>query len=171
MHYVSSALLSTLPMNVCEDCEQLRPLVRLDEVELCVSCFGKGTRARSDSDIEETISRFGHSHERLHHSARWLPDLPHFMQFFDWPLCCDDWCIFVGWPMTMISARRASVETQPWKRGPVQPALWRRLLGKKWAPVTFEIGAPPDESPDWFLDLNVFRCARCSRCFVVSQPT
>jgi len=67
--------------------------------ELCAECINSGKIERRDRfAAEQIIPRFAKESEQAWEEVHRLPEVPLFLQGFDWPMCCGIWTDFTGSP-------------------------------------------------------------------------
>ncbi len=103
--------------------------------------------------VTPTVARFAADRERAMVEYHQLPDIPLFLQREDWPMCCGEWCEFVGVPGSYEESSGVPASHSYWERG---PAAWRftdQLL------------------PESLREVSLFRCVRCNQPWFTWQMT
>jgi uncharacterized protein CbrC (UPF0167 family) len=124
--------------------------------ELCADCILGGNVRKSDDRVRQvapTVTRFAADSARAVEEYHRLPDIPLFLQREDWPMCCGEWCEFVGVPASYEESPGVPASHSYWERG---PATWRftdQLL------------------PESLREVSLFQCVRCSRPWFTWQMT
>lgn len=68
--------------------------------ELCAGCINSSATERTDHfEAGQLIARFASDPQAAWNAYHRLPDIPLFLQRFDWPICCGTWCVFTGSPI------------------------------------------------------------------------
>lgn len=128
-----------------------------DIEEACAHCIlGGNLRRRACLEAEFIAGRFSLDRTAIRRSFDQLPDVALFLQGFDWPICCDDWCEFVGSPDDMDRLIALQASARYWEKGPRNAAS--RNFG--------DCGPPESMS-----EISEFRCLRCASRFYVDQFT
>jgi hypothetical protein len=127
-----------------------------DVCEACGPCIVGGNLCKNDHVIgiaTRLLRRFGADIPSMLDALNRTPKSPLFLQDFDWPVCCGEWCEFTGYPRTY----EESVQV------PSTRTLWRR------GPAEWDYGF--DLQPETLDEVSLFRCLHCSRPYFVWQCT
>lgn len=117
------------PCNLCGDVESAcyRYDCVLDEVEgwgeyqFCANCINSGRVKKDDyelGEIEKTVIRNSGDLPRLTAPFHTIPHVMQHVQGIDWPICCGDWCEFIGYPGTREDLKEISANSLYWSRVP-----------------------------------------------------
>lgn len=125
--------------------------------ELCAGCINGGNVKRTDAwTVSEVVSRFSSEPARAWLGFNKLPNIPLFIQgVFDWPMCCGDWCEFVGSPSSLVELQAAQRSRQYWAKGPSAE------------PRDFVKDGPPES----FQEVSMFACKHCASGYYTDQFT
>ncbi len=103
--------------------------------------------------MEQQIELSGSSQkEALLASVHLIPSIPTFQQRWEWPICCDDWCEFVGCPKSfdeLLSVTKSHI-------------VW---------PAGFQRDFAADGPPEGLYEISLFRCLSCEKRYFVDQFT
>ncbi|QDV81882.1 hypothetical protein TBK1r_08040 [Stieleria magnilauensis] len=122
--------------------------------ELCADCILSGNvRKHLIDEITATINRFAYDKTAATEAYHRFPDIPLFMQYRDWPICCGDWCEFMGCPSAYEESKRIPNIHAYWERGPV---AWKSEF---------------DLMPESLREVSLFRCQECWRMWFTWQFT
>jgi len=120
--------------------------------ELCANCiFDDNTRHEEDV-AEHNIESYAHDKAAMWEAYHQLPDSPEFIQNWDWPLCCGEFCEFMGHPADESESVEAGRTRLYWEGGPKSP------------PYPDEDLLPEDEA-----DIGLFDCLTCEKKFYTFQ--
>ncbi|MCC9656698.1 CbrC family protein [Rhodopirellula halodulae] len=122
----------------------------------CAGCINAGLVRKSEyeiADIQKLINRFASDKQDAVKQYHRIPHIPLMMQGEDWPLCCGDWCEFIGVPTDYNESVRVVSQHQFWDRRPVEP---------HW---DFEL------KPESLREICIFRCLSCRKTYFIWQPT
>jgi hypothetical protein len=140
--------------NLSSDPDLAREEPRVDEA--CGPCILSGN-LRKDAYIVGIATRqlrqFGADVPSMLEGLHRTPEVPLFLQGFDWPVCCGEWCEFTGTPQSY----EESVQVPPTR------TLWR------YGPATWDYGF--DLEPESLREVSLFRCLRCPNLYFVWQCT
>ena len=142
------------------------PQLARDEPEvccLCADCLHSGhVRRDDDAAAQLTVAQAATAsadpdatRQALWHGFHQLPDAPLFLQGFDWPICCGDWCEFTGSPHSLAELLAAQRSHGYWQIG----------LGQ--AARDFAQGGPPES----LREVSLFRCLGCGQGLYTDQFT
>lgn len=68
--------------------------------KLCADCINRGVVKRKDGvEASQLIDRFAYDPQAAWQDYHRLPEIPLFLQRFDWPMCCGKWCVYTGSPI------------------------------------------------------------------------
>lgn len=124
--------------------------------EACAECIAGGNLNRDTYETMEAtrlLSAGGADVPRMLDAMHRHPDAPLFLRDFDWPVCCREWCEFIGVPESREEGVRVPAAFTFWRHG---PAVW-------------DYGF--DLEPESLLEVNRFRCLQCSKPYFVWQCT
>lgn len=124
--------------------------------ELCADCVRGGNVRKSEYSLNQvapTIARFAADRARAIEEYHQIPDIPLFLQGEDWPMCCGEWCEFVGVPLSYDESPGVPLSHSYWERG---PTAWR---------FTDEL------RPESLREISLFRCHCCARLWFTWQMT
>lgn len=122
----------------------------------CADCINAGLVRKSDYEIGEIqtlINAYASDKQNAAQQYHRIPHIPLMMQREDWPLCCGDWCEFVGVPADYDESVRVPSQNQFWDRRPIEP---------HW---DFEL------KPESLREIRLFKCLLCDKTYFVWQPT
>lgn len=123
--------------------------------ELCADCILGGNVVRDmDDRLRALVDKLSDS-RRLWREFQQLPEIPLFLQGFDWPLCCGDWCELVGCADNHRSLVERHEQSRAWDRGPTS---YRRDFRS-------------DGAPESLREISFFRCHHCRRETHIDQFT
>jgi hypothetical protein len=124
--------------------------------ELCAQCINSGNvHRRYLSNAEKIIKRFARDESQAWVEFHQLPDVPLFLQGFDWPMCCGRWADFTGSPETMADLIELDQRRVAWEGGPIEKGR------------DFKRDGPPES----LNEISLFRCWTCGRGYYVDQFT
>lgn len=124
--------------------------------ELCARCIVSGHVQKDVENlpiIRQIIDRFAGDKQLALKSFHRTPDIPLCFGDQDWPICCRDWCEFVGVPSTHSEAKTVPRDYRFWLHEPVD-----------WM-------ADYDLKPESLREVNLFRCVRCSKQYFFWYPS
>ena len=122
--------------------------------ELCAECILSGhVRRNADVRIQKTINRFAKDKQAAWEAFHRTPDIPLFLQYTDWPMCCGDWCEFVGVPSSYDESKVVPDNYHYWEDSP-----------KAWK-SDFEL------MPETLREISLFRCLDCEEKLFTWQFT
>ncbi len=124
--------------------------------EACGPCILGGNLRRDDYTVgiaTRKLRQFGADVPRMLDALHRMPNAPLFLQGFDWPVCCGEWCEFTGCPQTYEESAQVPAERTLWRRG---PAEW-------------DYGF--DLQPETLDEVSFFRCLHCAHLYFVWQCT
>jgi uncharacterized protein CbrC (UPF0167 family) len=114
--------------------------------ELCSACILGGNVRKSDYQIREMmpiVTTLAADRARAIEEYHRIPEIPLFLQRDDWPMCCGEWCEFVGVPSSYEESRQVPGRYRYWERG---PRGWRS---------EYEL------LPESLREISLFRCIVC----------
>ena len=122
--------------------------------ELCAECILGGHVERDiNPEIEDTINRFAKDRNEALKSYHKIPNIPFFLQYADWPMCCGDWCEFAGVPISNEESINIPNFWNYWERGP-----------KAWK-ADYEL------IPESLHEISLFKCLECEKKYFTWQFT
>ncbi len=154
------------PCGVCGDIDSPRYLYVCelgddaiwDEYGVCAPCINSG-RVQKDAyeidRISEVIVRNSGDLPSLIESFHKIPYVTRSIQVPDWPICCGDWCEFVGHPKDRDSLDGLTKEYQDWRGGP-------------WGT---EFNAEYELLPELLEDVCLFVCLNCEKKYHIHGGT
>lgn len=122
----------------------------------CAECILGGNLKKDDyetSRMRPLVDAFAAGNEQILIAYHKIPHIPLMMQDEDWPICCGDWCEYVGYP----SDYDQSVKV------PDNYIFWQR------SPSSQKLGFPL--KPESLREVCLFGCLHCSKSFFIWQPT
>ena len=122
----------------------------------CSDCIHGGNIRKDDYEvgqIQGIINSFASDKEAAVRSYHLIPRIPLMMQNEDWPLCCNDWCEFIGNPADYEASVRVPNENKFWDHGPSNHSF------------DFEL------RPESLREVCLFRCVSCPKTYFIWQPT
>ena len=127
-----------------------------DVYELCADCIQGGNVENGEVDkVAETIKRSARDSEYSWREVHKIPSVPSFVQGFDWPMCCGEWCEFLGNPASMTELFSIQEISQLWD-------VWSDGFARDFK----ECG-----KPESFLDVSKFVCHCCRKNYYIDQYT
>jgi uncharacterized protein CbrC (UPF0167 family) len=127
-----------------------------DVSELCADCIRGGNVRKSDVSVEQVlpnVKAFASNRQQAIEEYHQLPNLPLFLQWDDWPLCCGEWCEFVGVPGNYDESRQVPSLHRYWEGGQREWRFGHELL------------------PESLWEVSLFRCLGCGRTYFTWQFT
>jgi hypothetical protein len=124
--------------------------------EACGPCILSGNLRRDDYTVgvaTRLLRRFGADVPPMIEALHRMPKAPLFLQGFDWPICCGEWCEYAGHPQSYDESRGIPSRKSFWRNG---PAVW-------------DYGF--DLEPETLDEVNYFRCLHCPKFYFVWQCT
>jgi uncharacterized protein CbrC (UPF0167 family) len=124
--------------------------------ELCADCIRSGNVRKRDYRVRQiltTVTRFAADRVRAVEEYHRLPDVPLFLQGEDWPMCCGEWCEFVGVPASSAESPGVPMSYNYWEHGPTEWRFTDQLL------------------PESLKEVSLFGCVRCGRRWFTWQMT
>ena len=122
--------------------------------ELCAKCILEDhVRKHLEPGIQKTINRFARDKQASLEEFHRTPDIPLFLQHQDWPMCCGEWCEFVGAPTSYPESREVP---QLWH-------YWEREL-RAWE-ADYEL------MPESLREVSLFKCVICKKQLFTWQFT
>jgi hypothetical protein len=122
----------------------------------CADCIHGGNLRKDDYElrqIQPIIVAFANDSESAVRNYHLIPHVPLMMQREDWPMCCGDWCEFIGNPPDYDASVRVPSEYQFWNRQPVNRAFGFDLR------------------PESLREVCLYRCLTCPKKYFIWQPT
>jgi uncharacterized protein CbrC (UPF0167 family) len=122
----------------------------------CAHCINGGFVRKDEyeiGEIQSIISTFTSEKEKVAQQYHRTPNIPLMMQREDWPMCCGDWCEYIGAPADYDESVQVPACHQFWNRRPVEPH-WDLEL-----------------KPESLRDVCIFRCHSCDKTYFIWQPT
>lgn len=122
--------------------------------ELCAKCIlGGHIEKEIEPSIQATLNRFATDKQAALAAFQRTPDIPLFLQFQDWPMCCGQWCEFIGIPASYEESTAIPNQYRYWER---EPRAWL---------------ADYDLMPESLREISLFRCLLCAKQFFTWQFT
>ncbi len=122
--------------------------------ELCAECIlGGNIRKDFTPEIQNTINRFAADHDTALAAFGRTPNIPLFIQYIDWPMCCGDWAEFIGTPENADESETVPQRFHYWERGP-----------RDWT-------SDHALRPESLREVSLFRCTTCDRQLFAWQFT
>jgi hypothetical protein len=119
----------------------------------CCECITSGRVKRDLFEIADQVELSGsHMKVELLETVHLIPTIPLFLQRWEWPICCDDWCEFTGSPTEM-------------------PDLLEIVATHAVWPPGFSRNFAEDGPPESFREISTFRCLTCAKKHFVDQYT
>lgn len=123
---------------------------------LCAKCIHGGNVRRSMSpELEANLKELASDRSAARDAWDQLPEIPLFLQEFDWPFCCDAWCVFTGSPLDMETLLAWVERSVLWDKG-------AEVEGRDF------VREGPPESLD---EVSRFCCSTCEAQYHVDQFT
>lgn len=122
----------------------------------CADCIHAGNLRKDDyelSQIQGIVNSFATDRELAIRNYYLIPHIPLMMQREDWPMCCGDWCEFIGNPPDDNASVRVPFEYEYWKTRPMKQAFDHELR------------------PESLREVCLFRCLSCPKTYFIWQPT
>lgn len=175
--YIAEPALEPSELGECQHCERpdipsydypgeiidptlaANPQLAADEPEIhaaCADCINGGNIRKSEYEIREiqpVINAFSDDPVTAIDRYHQIPHIPLMMQREDWPMCCGDWCEFVGNPADHDASVLVPSQHQFWNRGPVEPHFDYELR------------------PESLSEVCIFQCLSCDKSYFIWQPT
>lgn len=124
--------------------------------ELCADCINSSAVKRTDDfQASRLVARFASNPQEALRSYHRLPDIPLFLQSFDWPICCGTWCVFTGSPSDNAALVAVQSSHQYWQEGPA-------TSGRDFA---------SEGEPESMTEISCFRCDTCGNRHYTDQFT
>lgn len=124
--------------------------------EACGMCILSGNLRQDGYTVgiaTRLLQKFGADIPRMLEALHRMPEVPLFLQGFDWPVCCGEWCEFTGCPQTHEEIAQVPPTRVLWRHG---PAEWD---------YGFEL------QPETLDEVSFFRCFHCAKQYFVWQCT
>lgn len=122
--------------------------------ELCAKCIlGENVEKDIAPRIQKTINRFANDKQASLQEFHRTPDIPLFFHYQDWPMCCGQWCEFVGVPTSYEESKGVP---QSWNYWEHEPRAWE---------ADYEL------MPESLREISLFRCISCERPHFTWQCT
>ena len=124
--------------------------------ELCSACILGGNVQKDDYEISRIrgiVDSGSRDPETAIASYQTIPHIPLMMQDEDWPMCCNDWCEFVGIPADYDASVLVPSQHRYWNHGP-----------QNWD-ADFEL------RPESLREVCLFHCLSCDESYFIWQPT
>ncbi|MCA8913268.1 MAG: CbrC family protein [Planctomycetes bacterium] len=151
----------------------MRATVRLGDGQtedisaVCESCLNTGINIEYEFNFKENVLKYFkrdssnedpktlmlQALERLAHNPRPAK----CVQGFDWPLCCNDFCEFLGSPANAEAYEAFRIDARFWVGGPAGKHLSRNFL----------VEGPPE----LWTEVSFFRCSHCGKKHYIDQYT
>lgn len=122
----------------------------------CAPCIHGGNLRKDEYElgrVRPIIDSFASDRIAAVRSYHLIPHIPLMMQDEDWPMCCGDWCEFIGNPPDYEASVRVPFEYQFWDHRPVNRKRDYELR------------------PESLREVCLFRCLSCPRTYFIWQPT
>lgn len=124
--------------------------------ELCADCINSSAVERNDDfEASRLIAHFATDPKAALAAYHRLPDIPLFLQRFDWPICCGTWCVFTGSPTDHAALVAVQSSLRYWQQGPA-------LRGRDFA---------SEGEPKSMTEISCFRCDTCGERYYTDQFT
>lgn len=122
--------------------------------EVCADCIHAGLVDKADlTTALRTIATHAADPAAARHALMYLPDIPLFLQGFDWPMCCGNWCEFTGVP--------ASDDALP----------GLQASHRAWPADSHPRDFARDGGPESLCEISMFRCQTCGQGHYTDQFT
>ena len=122
--------------------------------ELCSNCIlGGNVRKDINPETQKTINRFANDTDAALAAFGRTPNIPLFLQYTDWPMCCGDWAEYIGYPQTDDESELVPQNFHYWER---EPREWKSEYRLR---------------PESVREVSLFRCASCDRQLFTWQFT
>lgn len=122
--------------------------------DLCAACIlGGDVERHVTPEMRQAVLRHAADKEQALRALHRLPEAPVFMQDFDWPLCCGDFCEFIGSPADEDELLEIQRTCAAWQHGPDGYA--RNFAA--------------DGMPESLDEISVFSCGSCGKRHYVDQ--
>ena len=116
--------------------------------ELCADCIlSDHVRKDIENRIQKTINRFANDKSAALDAFHRTPDIPLFLQYQDWPMCCGEWCEFVGVPSSYDESKVVPDEHRFWEHE-----------SRDWQ-------ADYNLMPESLREISLFKCLNCEKQF------
>lgn len=123
---------------------------------LCADCINGGNVQRSDAySVEDIVRSYAADPVAAMRDFNKLPNIPLFLQNFDWPLCCGNWAEFIGSPASLTELITVQDTYSYWQNGPAD------------ARRDFATQGPPEYLPE----ISLFCCKKCNAHLYTDQFT
>jgi len=122
----------------------------------CADCINGGLVHKDEyesGEIQGIINVVARDKEKAIQQYHRIPHIPLMMQREDWPMCCGDWCEYIGIPADYDESVQVPSLHQFWHRRPVEP---------HW---DFEL------KPESLREVCIFKCLACDKTYFIWQPT
>lgn len=122
----------------------------------CANCINGGNLRKGDFrmyEIQPIINSFAIDKEAAARNYHLIPQIPCMLQRDDWPMCCGDWCEFIGNPEDDEASVCVPSQYQLWDERPVNWRFDDELL------------------PEDLFEVSLFRCLTCPKKYFIWQST
>ncbi|MGC4006398.1 MAG: CbrC family protein [Pirellulales bacterium] len=131
-------------------------LVEKEIYAACAPCIHDGNIRKRDYELERIrpiVDEFARDKTVAIRDYHRIPHIPLMMQDADWPMCCGDWCEFLGNPPDFETSLSVPFHFRFWDHSPAEYLATQSLV------------------PESLREVCLFRCLACTNSYFIWQPT
>lgn len=125
-----------------------------DVFQLCSKCtLTSHVQKHVEPSLLKTINQFANNKQLTLEQFHRTPDIPRCVQGMDWPICCGEWCEFIGVPSSYDESRVIPDNYEYWN---FEPKPW-------YEDCVLE--------PEELSEISLFQCFQCKKKHFIFQCT